>query len=155
MSKSLWNVCLIIITFPQRFFQQCLVESLNGEIVTDEEFYSDSSDDISFDEQPEKTGLLECFVRLTRMDVKFVAGFKWIGEPLGSINGKTFFNKVQTDQQLSVGDFVRLKTNNQICKVVNLYEKNFEYFAHLQEYFYGSQTILQETCNRKELFQVL
>jgi glutamyl-tRNA reductase len=35
-----------------------------------------------------------------------------------------------------------------------LYEKNFEYFAHLQEYFYGSQTILQETCNRKELFQV-
>ena len=37
---------------------------------------------------------------------------------------------------------------------MSLYEKKFEYHAHLREYVKGPQTILQETSDPREIFQV-
>ena len=48
-----------------------------------------------------------------------------------------------------------LQSTQEICQVISLYEKKFEYHAHLREYIKGRQTILQETSDPREIFQVI
>jgi len=155
-------------------FQVCLIETSDG-FVSDEELYSDSSSDeeskrIRTIKYPEKQDMAsnniaknypqvrECSVRLKRLPdtlkPRLDIHFQWIRPTLHVCSGKTFYRQVQTEQVISVGDFVRIRSDRNIYQVISLFEDKFEYFAHLREYIRGNETILSETSDDRELFQV-
>lgn len=155
-------------------FQVCLIETSDG-FVSDEVLYSDSSSDeeskrIRTIKYPEKQDMApnniaknypqvrECSVRLKRLpdtlEPRLDIPFQWIGSALNFCNGKAFYRQVQTEHLILVGDFVRIRFDRNIYQVISLFEDKFEYFAHLREYIRGNETILSETSDDRELFQV-
>ena len=95
---------------------------------------SDSSEDFCAAEKPvsKPVELKPCFVRLTRLEGSSESvPFKWIGDPKRTEKGRTYYDKVQLNQIISVGDFVST-SGDEICRVVQLFEHEFEYSGHLQ-----------------------
>ena len=82
--------------------------------------YSDSEvddlDSINTNTKPVDPRIRNCYVRLERLESDFrpklpIAGFKWIGPVIKTSGGKDYFRQVETDEILTVGDFVYL----QVC----------------------------------------
>ena len=79
--------------------------------------------------------------------------FRWIGDPVAKIRNQIFYEKVSSVGVIAVGDFVRTDAGD-VCRVVQLFEREFEFFAHLQEFWNSDQTILGQTSDLSEIFEV-
>lgn len=141
--------------------------------------------DNRFKEVKDQLDIRDCFVKLDSLKEigdgtksinvkdKLGATAEWIGDPIGktshgaaNFGSRTYYEKVQVGVKpkltLSVGDFV-YDSSGRICRILNLFARNstgggaapIGMFAHLQEHFYGHETVLgKETADRREIFQL-
>ena len=63
------------------------------------------------------------------------------------------------EKPMSVGDFIYTRSSKagedrEICQIVHLFEKRGEYFAHLRQYVRGCHTVLEETSDKREIFEL-
>ena len=83
---------------------------------------------------------------------------EWQGEGLATEDGRTYYGSVTLDGELtvSVGDTVLVKPTMRVARVSNLFTESEgeENMAHLVWFARGVDTVLRETADRSEVFQL-
>ena len=97
----------------------------------------------------------ECVIKLEKMkpDFKTVSA-KWVDEPTEGQSGVSCYQSVDMFGEIfSVGDFAQLN-NGKIGRIFGLFEKSGQKSAHFQEFVLGKDTVLGETSDPRELFEI-
>lgn len=82
-------------------------------------------------------------------------GISWCSEPIGTDKSKKVYDQVQVGKTnvWKAGDFIY--HDGAVAQIVYLFEKNGgKPKAHIKLFEYGKNTVLEETCDRHELFEL-
>ena len=135
--------------------RHCENKSLKDEVAveSDEDKENDSNVDLK-----QKFKIKDCFIKLNKAATAGSLNssrIKWVGSSLKTESGKAYYDQVEVGRETwSVNDFV-YGSDGAICRIVNLFEKNGKPFAHLQEYILGTNTVLSETSDKREIFELI
>ena len=85
---------------------------------------------------------------------------KWIGDAKDYQGSKYYDAADVNNERLEVGDFILVRpddqnTTNFICRIINFESDGSEKITHVQTYCRGTDTLLGETADPKELFAMI
>ena len=136
-----------------------MIEKNVDNVVSDDENEEDSKENIDKNIAIKGQHNIKNFtIKLERLSVTQKTmtthlGVTYPEKPLGQIKAKFIHNVVQVGGRTwKSGDFAML--DKEIVQLVYFYQKDRRHKAHVKNFVQGSKTILEETCDSKQIFEV-
>ena len=142
----------------QRVCQNMIEKNMENEVSDDENEVQKENIDKNIIVKG-KHQLKKFFLDIKRMDISSdimhsQLGVKYPGEPLGQIKSKSIYNVAQVAGKMwKSGDFAMVE--REVVQIVYFFQKGERrHKAHVKNFVKGSETVLEETCDAKQLFEV-